>query len=108
MKKRISKYFWVAIGISIVLLVTFFYVALKIIEEEEQEIMFEELGELCDLNGGNWVSGFNECEYLSKEVCELTGGVFNECASACRNEENPEFCVMMCVPVCDYNNYAIG
>ena len=58
--------------------------------------------EVCVLNSGKWILEQKECEGISKNACETSGGTFNECASACRNNPDAEFCVAMCVPVCKY------
>lgn len=51
---------------------------------------------------GNWLSDSQECEGMSKEQCETLGGIFNECASACRNDPEAEICTMQCVIVCQF------
>ncbi|MFH1850412.1 MAG: Kazal-type serine protease inhibitor family protein [archaeon] len=54
----------------------------------------------CAALGGHWIEGANECEGVSALDCDEIGGTFNECASACRNEQS-EICTMQCVPVCE-------
>lgn len=97
-------YFGVSIAISIVLLVLAFVLMNKFVEEaiklEESEKYSPE--EVCFLNSGKWILEQKECEGISKSVCENSGGTFNECASACRNNPDAEFCIAMCVPVCNY------
>lgn len=56
--------------------------------------------DICEDLGGNWVEGFNECEYISPSDCELLGGVYYECESACRNDPDAEICTLQCVMVC--------
>lgn len=51
---------------------------------------------------GTWLSGTQECEWMSQEQCESLGGTFNECASACRNDPTAEICTMQCVQVCQF------
>ena len=59
----------------------------------------------CQSNGGQWLAEFKECElFESHEFCEELGGVYNECASACRNA--PDYpnlaCIDVCVEVCSF------
>lgn len=37
---------------------------------------------------------------LTNETCTNSGGIWNECGSACRGQ-NTEFCIEMCVPYCE-------
>lgn len=57
----------------------------------------------CEKNNGTWLSDSNECEGLSKDMCDQLGGKFNECASACRNNPRAQMCTMQCVIVCKFN-----
>lgn len=57
----------------------------------------------CEDNNGTWLSDSNECEGLSKDLCDQLGGTFNECASACRNNPKAQMCTMQCVLVCQFN-----
>jgi hypothetical protein len=63
--------------------------------------------QLCEENNGTWLEEFQECEYISRDVCEAAGGEFRECESACRNEESedgaPIACTMQCVQVCKFD-----
>lgn len=54
----------------------------------------------CKKYGGKWLSEFNECESISKENCLEFNGMFKECESACRHDENSEVCTLQCVQVC--------
>jgi hypothetical protein len=68
------------------------------------DLFFENLTipESCtNLFNGQWISEYKECEGITKDSCSLMGGVFNECASACRHESQPKICIMVCIPVCD-------
>lgn len=57
----------------------------------------------CRNNGGNWNEGHNECGGVSKEACKAIGGTFNECASPCRYNADPNlFCIQMCEQVCQF------
>jgi hypothetical protein len=61
-----------------------------------------EKNNICELAGGIWLEQYNECEYISKSLCEKYDGVFDECASACRNDPDAEICTMQCVQVCTF------
>lgn len=54
----------------------------------------------CISIGGIW-TGY-DCEGISEEQCQEIGGTFNECASACRNNPEAEFCTLQCVQVCGF------
>jgi hypothetical protein len=57
----------------------------------------------CMNAGGSWISEYNECEGLSGTQCTKVGGQFNECASACRHNPDPQaVCIQMCIPVCNF------
>lgn len=51
---------------------------------------------------GHWVADTKECEWISEELCDDLGGTYNECGSACRNDPDSEFCIMMCVQYCSF------
>jgi serpin B len=58
---------------------------------------------LCGSYQGKWIAEYKECILLETPLqCSLLGGVYNECASACRND--PDFpnviCTANCVEVC--------
>lgn len=55
----------------------------------------------CTKEGGIWLEKYNECEFISKEICEkIMKGKFYECGSACRNDPKAEICTLQCVPFC--------
>ena len=56
----------------------------------------------CLKGGGKWLEEHQECEFMGEKTCTELGGTFNECASACRHDENAMVCVMMCVPLCKF------
>lgn len=56
--------------------------------------------EICESNKGIWLSEFNECEHIRPEICKNMGGVFDECASACRHQQGERVCTLQCVGVC--------
>lgn len=55
----------------------------------------------CTANSGKWLDEYNECENITKLVCDQLGGQFSECESACRHQET-EYCIFLCVPVCKF------
>jgi len=59
----------------------------------------DQFPQACNQNQGVWLSGFNECENISKEICTSFNGSFNECASSCRHEVE-DICTTDCVKVC--------
>ena len=74
-------------------------------EETIAEVIEElpSIESLCVENSGNWIDSVHECEDISRESCDLLGGHFNECASACRNDPEAEMCTMQCVLVCEFD-----
>jgi hypothetical protein len=59
--------------------------------------------DLCSFYQGKWLAEYKECNLLEIPLqCSLLGGVYNECASACRHD--PDFpnviCTDNCVEVC--------
>lgn len=54
----------------------------------------------CQIINGEWLDQYQECMYVSKNWCDKQGGVYNECASACRHDPKAQVCTMQCVPVC--------
>ena len=75
----------------------------EVLEEVEMEETEVELETVCSDNSGNWLDDYSECEGLSQEKCEESGGVYNECESACRHDENADVCTLQCVAVCVYS-----
>jgi antitoxin component of MazEF toxin-antitoxin module len=59
--------------------------------------------EYCESNNGTWIDETKECEGLSEAMCTAREGVFNECASACRNNPEQDVCTLQCVIVCDFD-----
>ena len=55
---------------------------------------------ICEDANGTWIAEHSECEYIGEDFCDLYGGEFDACASACRHEEQPAVCTKQCVPVC--------
>jgi hypothetical protein len=58
----------------------------------------------CKNRGGVWYPRSNVCEInsLSEGECVAQGGIFNECASACRHNPEAEMCTMQCVVTCSF------
>lgn len=65
-------------------------------------------GKACADVGGTWSIEFQECLGITGESCAEIGGNWNDCASACRNNPNAEFCTMQCVQVCDFKGNVIS
>jgi hypothetical protein len=58
---------------------------------------------ICTSNGGVWLNEYYECEGIDAQTCKNSGGVFNECGSACRHNPNQNApCTMMCIPFCTF------
>lgn len=57
---------------------------------------------LCEDYGGISVTQYGECAYVNENACDDMGGVYEPCASACRNlPEYPDVeCTMECIPLC--------
>lgn len=72
--------------------------------ECEEEILPEMMyGELCTMDNGEWDEEHQECLGVNEESCQAMGGMFNECASACRHNPEAQMCTMQCVVVCSFN-----
>jgi len=101
--KNKKLYFAISIAISIILLISIF-VTFSLFSKEVLEFSQSvESGEFCEANAGKWIPEFKECEQISKEKCEYSGGIFQECASSCRNNPDKDaMCITVCVPVCKY------
>ena len=50
----------------------------------------------------SWQTGevYEEYPALNKWSCVAAGGVWNECGSACRGQEDEEVCIELCVEQC--------
>ena len=58
----------------------------------------------CVSLGGKWIDNYSECEGISQDNCTALDGKFDECASACRHNPNPQtICTMQCVIVCSFD-----
>ncbi len=56
----------------------------------------------CEQYGGSWLEQYQECERISKQQCNLLGGSFAECESACRHDPTADKCITLCVGVCRF------
>ena len=55
----------------------------------------------CKVLGGEWVDFKKTCEVVPiKSICDLLGGKYNDCDSACRNEVPRPDRSILDVPVC--------
>ena len=66
--------------------------------------------DLCNSYQGKWLPEYKECNLLETPLqCSLLGGVYNECASACRHD--PDFpnvvCTDNCVEVCSIESSSL-
>ena len=61
-----------------------------------------DLGNKCLVAQGKWLAEFSECEDVSQDWCVTNGGQFKECESACRHDPKASVCILMCVPVCQF------
>ncbi|MFH0846232.1 MAG: Gmad2 immunoglobulin-like domain-containing protein [Patescibacteria group bacterium] len=57
----------------------------------------------CIQNNGTWIFEQEECEGISQNWCDINGGIFNECGSACRHEKEAVMCTLQCVPFCSFS-----
>lgn len=65
-------------------------------------VEYKDTAALCAANDGKWLEEFLECEGVSKDWCTRNNGQFNECESACRHDKEATVCILMCVPVCQF------
>lgn len=57
----------------------------------------------CSGLNGTWIEDSKECEGITAQDCTELNGVFDDCASACRNDPIAQACTLQCVPVCKFN-----
>ncbi len=55
----------------------------------------------CTGEGGVYDALYHECTGISAEMCTSIDGTFDECASACRNDQEATLCTMQCVQICE-------
>ncbi len=60
--------------------------------------------ESCAQKNGIWYPAENICEanQLTESQCKVKGGIFNECASACRHDPTAQICTLQCVQTCTF------
>ena len=68
------------------------------VDKEEQKDLQTE----CESVDGTWIAEYKECEWIDEATCNLLGGTFDECGSACRHEPEATICTMNCVQVCSF------
>ncbi|MFP4523329.1 MAG: hypothetical protein ACOCQQ_02680 [Candidatus Nanoarchaeia archaeon] len=73
-------------------------------QSNQDEVNFTSLALACEQANGTWIDSAHECEGISEETCSSLGGHFNECASACRNDPEADFCTAQCVRVCEFDS----
>ncbi len=77
----------------------------KVVEQKPKTS--KEIESFCTQNGGKFLYELNErnkymeCENISELACQQAGGIFEECASACRHTGG-DMCIQVCVPVCRF------
>ncbi|MAG39754.1 hypothetical protein CMI41_02195 [Candidatus Pacearchaeota archaeon] len=59
--------------------------------------------EYCQEKNLTWVENYSECESMEQEICDYLGGEYTECGSACRHEPEAEYCILMCIPYCTFD-----
>lgn len=98
MKKNV----WLILLLIFLILLGGYFLFLK----NNSEINLKNIAEDCVRNSGEWLADYQECEYVNQEWCQSQGGIFNECGSACRHQEDSEgesiICTMQCVPICKF------
>lgn len=62
----------------------------------------DEISTKCFNEGGKWQANTKECEMISEPSCRALGGIYNACASPCRNAGGQVMCIQMCVQVCTF------
>ena len=74
----------------------------KITQNPAKSIYANKTG--CEQNKGVWYPTENICEInsLSESACTAKGGIFNQCASACRHDPTAQVCNMMCALTCTF------
>ena len=72
-----------------------------------QPINLRDRADACGEAEGVWLPEYKECELQNiapderASFCtETLSGTYNECASACRNNPDAQFCTQQCIPVC--------
>ncbi|MEO6728432.1 MAG: hypothetical protein ABIM99_00765 [Candidatus Dojkabacteria bacterium] len=66
------------------------------------EVNVNDVSLKCINEGGTWVAKNQECEKVSEPFCRNLDGVFDACASPCRNATGDVICIQMCVQTCTF------
>ncbi|HPN80939.1 MAG TPA: Gmad2 immunoglobulin-like domain-containing protein [bacterium] len=70
----------------------------------DRDLTNDDSAERCLNGGGDWLADYQECENISRDLCEELDGRFNDCTSACRHNPEAEFCTMQCVAICQLSS----
>ncbi len=73
----------------------------ELIESDKVEVSYKSI---CEENNGNWLEDYSECEGIGPEVCENNDGDYDECASACRHDDDTDMCIQVCIQLCKFSN----
>lgn len=95
--KKEDIFVWFALLISLATLILFIIGLINTANST-----FTEMKDQCVNQKWIWIEEWKECETWDKEWCNSMWGVFNECASACRNNPEAEICTMKCIQVCEF------
>ncbi len=75
---------------------------------EDDLNVFDFLADSCEINNGGWLSEQKECEQVDKTWCDGNQGIYSECESGCRHNNDPLVaCTAQCVGVCKFSNLPI-
>ena len=55
----------------------------------------------CKMGGGEWVSHADVCLGVTPSYCEVMGGEYNTCGSACIEDRFPGNCPTVCEQYCE-------
>jgi len=67
--------------------------------------VFNQIADSCEVNEGSWLAEQQECEQVDKLWCEGQQGLYSECESSCRHNNDPFVaCTAQCIGVCRFSN----
>jgi hypothetical protein len=67
--------------------------------------VLNQIADSCKINEGGWLVEQQECEQVDKVWCDGHKGIYSECESGCRHNNNPLIaCTAQCVGVCRFSN----
>lgn len=88
----------------IIFIISFIFLVYFALPKDREAFDLQKLAEACRQHNGKWVALHRECESSDKDWCIGAGGQFDECASACRHNPDPNApCTLQCVPVCMFD-----